>query len=189
MREITVDLSPLENAGSADLDIIGQIAGDSESNRWRRIKADASTYTFCRDVADDDFSQFYVVLSNHSWNRIANGAPDPAAAVTGFYNVTAQDHCDVPVAYKGTFKVTTTSSPDLANRFQRRRERDVQILLHGGNLRHPKLHRQQTRFTTATSWTAPRRRGRRPRSPSIAASTSHTRPRSRTRTTKGGTGP
>ena len=26
--------------------------------------------------------------------------------MTGFYNVEAQDHCDIPIAYKGTFKVT-----------------------------------------------------------------------------------
>jgi hypothetical protein len=98
VRQVRIDLSPLQNAGSADLDIVGQLASTTQSHTWRRIRANSSTYTFCRDFPDEDFSAFYVVLSNHAWSRIANGAPDPAAAATGFYNVTAQDHCDVPVA-------------------------------------------------------------------------------------------
>ena len=114
-----------------------QLDALTQSHKWRRIKADSSTYTFCRDFPDEDFALFYVVLSNHAWSRIANGAPDPAAAVTGFYNVKAQDHCDVPIAYRGTFKVDNdVSVGTLAHRPQRRRERDVQVLLDGGLLRH-----------------------------------------------------
>ena len=69
-----------------------------------------STYTLCRDFPDEDFSLFYVVLSNHATSRIANGGPDPDAAVRGFYTVEAQDHCDVPIGYKGTFKMVQRAS-------------------------------------------------------------------------------
>jgi hypothetical protein len=112
VRQVTIDLSPLQNAGSTDLDIVGQLGQPgalTEPHRWRRIKASSSTYRFCRDFPDEDFSLFYAVLSNHASTRIANGGPAPAAAVTGFYSVEAKDHCDVPIAYKGTFKVNTRS--------------------------------------------------------------------------------
>jgi hypothetical protein len=114
VRQITIDLSPLQNAGSADLDIVGELeqdAGATGPHQWRRIKASSSTYTLCRDNTDEDFSLFYTVVSNHASTRIAKGGPDPAAAVTGFYTVEAKDHCDIPIRYDGTFKMQTTSSP------------------------------------------------------------------------------
>jgi len=107
VRQVTIDLSPLRNAGSANLDLVGRLA---DTHRWRRVKADSSTYTFCRDFPDEDFSAFYVVLSNHASSRVPNGGPDPAAAITGFYKVEAKDHCDIPIAYKGTFKMKETLS-------------------------------------------------------------------------------
>jgi hypothetical protein len=114
VRQVTIDLSPLKNAGSADLDIVGQLAGDTtndtEPHRWRRISADSSTYTFCRDIEEEDFARFYVVVSNHASNWDLENDPD-AALVTGVYNVEAKDRCDVPIRYEGTFNVNQTVSP------------------------------------------------------------------------------
>ncbi len=108
IRQVTIDLSALQNVGSADLDIVGQIrlpAAETPPHRWRRIKANSSTYTLCRDFPDEDFDLFYVVVSNHASTRKANGGPDPTAAMTGAYTVETKDRCDVPIEYKGTFKM------------------------------------------------------------------------------------
>jgi hypothetical protein len=112
VRQVTIDLSPLENAGSTDLDIVGRLAGDSKPYKWRRISADSSKYTFCRDIEDEDFSRFYVVVSNHASTSDAKaGGPAEAALVEGSYNVETKDRCDVPIRYEGTFKVNQTVTP------------------------------------------------------------------------------
>jgi Family of unknown function (DUF6055) len=112
VRQVTIDLSPLQNAGSADLDIVGRIASDTKPYKWRRIRVDSSTYTFCRDLEEEDFDRFYVVLSNHASTQDASsGGPAEAARIRGSYNIEPKDRCDVPIRYEGTFQVNETVSP------------------------------------------------------------------------------
>jgi hypothetical protein len=107
VRQVRIDLSKLQNASTADLDVIGRLAGNGKPPyEWRRLREVSSTVTLCRDLSDENFDRLYVVLSNHSSSRdAAKGGPDSKAAVKDSYSIKAQDHCDIPIAYEGTFKM------------------------------------------------------------------------------------
>jgi hypothetical protein len=112
IRQVSIDISAMQNSGSADLDLVGRLAGDGSSpHTWRRIAASSTTLTFCRDFPEQDFDRFYLVMSNHSAARGADGGPDPNAAVNGQYTITAANRCDVPTGYTGTM----TASVDFDN--------------------------------------------------------------------------
>jgi hypothetical protein len=113
VRQVTIDIGSLTNAPNADLDIVGRLAPGEEGGppAWNRIRGSGTKVTFCRDSADQDFDLVYVVLSNHGRARGLLGGPDPDAALTGTYEIRSKDHCDVPIAYEGTFHSTHTNQP------------------------------------------------------------------------------
>jgi hypothetical protein len=105
VRQVTIDVASLTNAGSADIDVIGRVALGAEGQppTWSRVRGAGSSLTFCRDTPSQDFDLIYVVLSNHARTRGALGGADADAALSGSYTITTKDHCDVPIAYEGTF--------------------------------------------------------------------------------------
>jgi hypothetical protein len=103
IRQVSIDIGGLQNKDSANLDLVGRLAGDGSSpHAWRRIAASSTTLTVCRDFPEQDFNRIYVVISNHSAARGANGEPDPSAAVNGSYTITGKNQCDVPTGYTGS---------------------------------------------------------------------------------------
>ena len=123
--------------------------------------------------------------SSTSWSQtthepVRKAGLDPAAAVTGFYNVKAQDHCDIPIGYKGTFKMKERSSvgPSLID-FDAEGHIKYTYAFTAAACDAPFLRRRPTASSTAISWTARRRPGRPRRSPSAAASTRRVPPSSR----------
>jgi hypothetical protein len=105
VRQVTIDVASLANASSADIDVVGRLAPDDESGppTWSRIRGSGTSLTFCRDFPTQDFDLIYVVLSNHARVRASLGGPDPDAALSGAYQITGKNACDVPDHFDGTF--------------------------------------------------------------------------------------
>ena len=96
VRQITIDLRGLENVATADLDVVGRLdpVVGGPPDAWRRVPASGHLLKLCRDTPAQNFNQFYVVISNHSFARDGNSnLPDPAAKVRGSYTVEAEDEC------------------------------------------------------------------------------------------------
>ena len=113
VRQVTIDVGPLQNSETADLDVVGRLAPSqgSTDDVWRRVRSSTSTLTLCRDTANENFNLIYVVISNHSRARapFVGSGPDPAYSLKGSYRIRTKDHCDVPIAYEGSFSGTQDS--------------------------------------------------------------------------------
>jgi hypothetical protein len=104
VREITIDIRPVTNASSADLDGVVRLlpVKDGPEDPWRRIKASGHVLTLCRDTPSDNADRLYVVISNHAAKRVGNGS-DTNAMLRGAYRVQLKNTCDEPDHYDASF--------------------------------------------------------------------------------------
>ena len=67
VREVTIDVSSLAHADTADIDVVGRLEPDDQGGppTWRRLRRAGTKVTFCRDEPAENFDLVYVVLSNH----------------------------------------------------------------------------------------------------------------------------
>jgi len=91
LGKLTFDFTNVTNPDNLDIDVIGRVMS---THSWRRIQVDDKKLELCQDVADQDFDEMYVVLSNHKNARASDGfTPDPSQTIRGDYSVTVGD-CD-----------------------------------------------------------------------------------------------
>jgi hypothetical protein len=105
VRQITIDIAPLVNAQSADVDLVGRLASHEPGQQptWRRMRGSGTSLTLCRDFPTQNFDLIYVVLSNHARARGFASGPATAAALKGAYQITGKNACDAPDHFDGTF--------------------------------------------------------------------------------------
>lgn len=102
IRQVTIDINPLKNAGTADLDVVAQLETSGSDDKWRRVAGQGGRVTFCRDAEAERVAILEVVVSNHAFTRLGDLLPQDDK-VTGSYTVEAKDKCDVPDGFEGTF--------------------------------------------------------------------------------------
>jgi hypothetical protein len=103
IHEINIDISQLQNAGQADLDVLGQLSG---ADTWHRFRASGSKLKLCREKAEQNVTYMELVISNHLAARSSGGSdfPDFGKMVKGQYTIEAKDKCEEQdVLLHGTF--------------------------------------------------------------------------------------
>jgi hypothetical protein len=104
IRQVSIDITQLKNAKTADLDVLAQLEprASGPADEWRRVAGPSGRVTFCRDAEQERISLFEVVISNHSSSRIDDLLPQDDK-LGGSYTIKAKDKCDVPDGFEGTF--------------------------------------------------------------------------------------
>jgi hypothetical protein len=107
VRQITIDLSGLNNDAFADLDVLGELTPTEDTllrPEWKRIKASGGHIVLCRDQPAQNIDQLEVVVSNHAIGRTSDGLkPSPDLKVSGSYTIDAAARCQVPDHFSGSF--------------------------------------------------------------------------------------
>ena len=93
IRQIKIDITELNRAEFADLDVVAQIGG-SGSDKWSRFRGNGGKLTLCRDQSEQNVdSLMMVIISNHNFDRQGNG-PDENKRLAGSYTIESKDECE-----------------------------------------------------------------------------------------------